>query len=93
MLLISMNKDNVRQDKLNTAGGSEFVVTKDTNLGELVFRYPDTAEVLLDYGLHCVGCFASTFDTIEAGCRIHGMSNEEIEEIVERLNEVINFKE
>lgn len=68
-------------------------ITKDTNLGELVLKHPETAEVLLDYGLHCVGCIASSFDTIEAGAKVHGMSEEEISDMVERLNEIVNVKE
>ncbi len=68
-------------------------VTKESNLGELVIKYPQTAEILLDYGLHCVGCFANTFDTIEAGAKVHGMSDEDISEMVERLNEVVTFDE
>jgi hybrid cluster-associated redox disulfide protein len=68
-------------------------ITKNTNLAELISEYPEAAEVLLDYGLHCVGCVASHFDTVEAGARIHGYSDEEVEEMVTRLNEVVEFGE
>ena len=68
-------------------------ITKDMNLGEVVYKYPETAEVLTDYGLHCVGCFANAFDTIEAGAKIHGMSDDEVEEMIDRVNEVIYFGE
>jgi hybrid cluster-associated redox disulfide protein len=68
-------------------------IHKDKNLAELVSQYPNTVEVLIDYGLHCVGCIASSFDTIEAGSKVHGLSDKEIDEMVERLNEVINFSE
>ena len=34
-------------------------ITKDTNLAEIVINSPEAAEVLLDYGLHCVGCALS----------------------------------
>ncbi|EKE00134.1 MAG: hypothetical protein ACD_22C00088G0003 [uncultured bacterium] len=68
-------------------------ITKDSNLGELVMQWPQTAEVLLDHGLHCVGCIAATFDTIEAGAKVHGLSDEEIAEMIERINEVVNYKE
>lgn len=80
-------KQNKQQPK------EEIVITKDSNLAELVNAYPETAEVLMDFGLHCVGCIASSFDTIEAGAKVHGMSDEEIAEMLERLNEVANFKE
>ena len=35
----------------------EIIITRDMNLGEVVFKYPEAAEVLTDYGLSCVGCF------------------------------------
>ena len=68
-------------------------ITKETNLADLIFRYPETAEVLLDYGLHCVGCVANSFDSIEAGAKIHGYKDKEVEEMVARINEVIEFRE
>jgi hybrid cluster-associated redox disulfide protein len=71
----------------------EIIITRDMNLGEVVFKYPEAAEVLTDYGLSCVGCFASSFDTIEQGAKIHQLSDEELEEMIERINEVINFNE
>jgi len=40
-----------------------------------------------------VGCFANSFDTIEMGAKVHGMSDQEINEIVDRINEAIEFKE
>lgn len=64
-------------------------VNKDTNLADALFKYPQIAEVLTDYGLHCVGCFANSFDTIEMGAKIHGMTEEEVDEMLERVNEVI----
>jgi len=71
----------------------EIIITKNMNLGEVVFKYPEAAEVLTDYGLSCVGCFASSFDTIEQGAKIHQLSDEELEEMIERINEVVNHGE
>lgn len=68
-------------------------ITKEMNLGEVVFKYPEAAEVLTDYGLSCVGCFASSFDTIEQGAKIHQLSDEEMQEMIDRINEAINFGE
>jgi hybrid cluster-associated redox disulfide protein len=72
---------------------TEIKITKDMNLGEVVFKYPEAAEVLTDYGLSCVGCFASSFDTIEQGARIHELSEEELEDMLGRINEVVNYGE
>lgn len=68
-------------------------ITKDTNLAVILMDHPGTAEILLDYGLHCVGCFANSFDTLEGGAKIHGFTDGELQEIVERLNEFIEFGE
>lgn len=65
-------------------------VTKDTNLGELVKSYPQAGPLLLEYGLHCVGCFANTYDSIEMGARVHGMTDEEVEEMIGRVNDLIS---
>ena len=62
-------------------------VSKDTLISDLLKEYPFLAEILVkDYGLHCVGCFASNFDTIEGGARVHGMTDKEVEEMVKHLN-------
>ena len=71
----------------------EIKITKEFNMGELVYKHPSAEEVLLDYGLHCAGCFANSFDSVEAGAKAHGMTDAEIDEMLERVNEVLNFKE
>ena len=68
-------------------------ISRDTNLAELVGEHRNATEVLLDYGLHCVGCALSPFDTLEQGAKLHGKSEEEIDEMVERINEVIKTDE
>lgn len=84
---------NARNKKAKQLDQTQVLVRKDMNLGEVVFKYPQVAEVLIDYGLHCVGCFANAFDTIEMGAKLHGMTDEEIDEMVARVNEVIAYKE
>lgn len=64
-------------------------VTRETNLGEVVRKHPKTAEIMLEYGLHCAGCFANQFDTVEQGAAVHGMDEEEMDEMLFRINEFI----
>ena len=61
-------------------------------MSDLVFAHPEAAEVLMDYGLHCIGCAANSFDTVEMGAKIHGMSDEEINEMMVKVNEVVKYK-
>jgi len=68
-------------------------ITKTINLGELSNTYPELVEVLVnDYGLHCVGCMAAAFETLEEGARAHGFSGKEIDKLVKDLNKKIKKK-
>jgi len=66
------------------------IITRKSNIAEIVKKYPETQKVFLDYGLHCVGCFASNFDTIEAGANAHGFDNKAINDLVSDINKYIN---
>ena len=66
-------------------------ITKKTNLGKLVSQNHEVARVLAeDYGLHCVGCMAARFDTLEQGMKIHNYDDKEIVEIIKKLNKMVN---
>jgi hybrid cluster-associated redox disulfide protein len=58
-------------------------ITKDVNIMELVGKYPQTAQILIeDYGMHCIGCMAASFETLEQGAKAHGMKAKQIEAMV-----------
>lgn len=56
---------------------------KDTKIGELLEKAPEKAEILLEAGMHCLGCPASQMETLEEACAVHGI---DVEQIVEKLN-------
>ena len=58
-------------------------VNRNTNIADLVFKHPEVEEVLAAFGLHCASCFASGFDTLEQGAKIHEMPDEEIDEMID----------
>jgi len=64
-------------------------ITKDTTIGEIVEKYPQAIETLMSYGVHCVGCHVSPFESLEAGFKGHGIDDATIEEAVKKLNEII----
>ena len=59
-------------------------IEKDTNIGEFVENAPEKVEILLDAGMHCLGCPASQAETLEEACLVHGI---EVEELIEKLNQ------
>ncbi len=50
------------------------------------------AQEMTNRGLHCVGCGAATWETLEAGMISHGFSSEDVEEMIGRLNEILSEK-
>ena len=62
------------------------LVTKDMLIGDAVSQYPGIADVFLSYGLHCVGCHVNAFESIEMGALGHGMTPEEVDEMMEEAN-------
>ena len=56
---------------------------KDTTIGEILEKAPEKAEILLEAGMHCLGCPASQAETIEEACEVHGI---DVEEIIKKLN-------
>lgn len=58
-------------------------INKDTKIGEIIENAPEKAEVLLEAGMHCLGCPASQAETLEEACQMHGIN---VDELVEKLN-------
>jgi iron-sulfur cluster assembly accessory protein len=79
------------QDFARQPDGS-FKVTGDMIIGDVVLAFPQAVPIMLSHGLHCVGCHANAFDTVEDGSRGHGMPDEEILEMIEEINAAINRK-
>ncbi|MBW2983425.1 DUF1858 domain-containing protein [Candidatus Woesearchaeota archaeon] len=67
-------------------------VTKDIRISDLVEAYPDAAPIVMSYGLHCIGCQVAAFETLEQGCKGHGMTDETIQELVDELNEFVQLE-
>lgn len=58
-------------------------IKKDTKIGEIVEKYPEKVEILLNAGMHCLGCPASQAETLEEACEVH---NIDVEELLEKIN-------
>ena len=59
------------------------MITKDRSIGEVLFMDATTEPILMEYGMHCMGCPVSQMETLEEGCAVHGT---DVDELVERLN-------
>lgn len=53
-------------------------VTKDMTIGEVVRSNPESAEVLMSFGMGCVGCPSAQAETLEEAAQVHGLNLEEL---------------
>lgn len=58
-------------------------VNEKTLIGEIVNQYPDSVDILLNVGMHCLGCPASQAETLEDACSVHGL---EVQSVIDALN-------
>ena len=61
-------------------------ITKDMLISEIAHRYPDTASVFMQFGLHCFGCAVAKFETIGQGALAHGI---DVDLLMTALNELV----
>ena len=58
-------------------------ITKEMTIGEILRTKPEIAPILMNAGMHCLGCPASQAETLEEACMVHGI---DVEEVLEKLN-------
>lgn len=58
-------------------------INKDTKIGELLELAPEKAEILMEAGMHCLGCPASQAESLEEACEVHGI---DVSDLLEKLN-------
>ena len=61
-------------------------ISKEMGITETVQRFPETIPVFLKHGLHCIGCAAARFESIEQGAEVHGI---DAEKLVNALNKAV----
>jgi iron-sulfur cluster assembly accessory protein len=64
-------------------------MTIEEILGMFPYKAHKLTQEITNAGLHCVGCHAATWETLEAGMLGHGKSEEAINHLVDRLNKLL----
>ncbi len=53
-------------------------ITKATTMGEMLNYDRGIAAILMQSGMHCVGCPASIGESLEEACMVHGIDCDEV---------------
>lgn len=65
-------------------------ITKATTMGEMLQYDMGIAYVLMEAGMHCVGCPSSIGESLEEACMVHGLN---ADEVMANIQEYLNAKE
>ncbi|MDB6081994.1 MAG: iron-sulfur cluster assembly accessory protein [Chlamydiia bacterium] len=68
-------------------------ITREMTIDSIFTEFPHKAQklasTLTKAGLHCVGCSAATWETLESGVLGHGMQEADLERLINNLNAVL----
>lgn len=59
--------------------------TKDMTIGELLRTNPEAAPVLMEAGMHCLGCPSAQAESLEEAAMVHGI---DADALITKLNEL-----
>ena len=69
-------------EEAKMAETSQGMITKDMVIGDILKINPENARVLMEAGMHCLGCPSSQMETLEEACQVHGL---DVEALIEKL--------
>ena len=53
-------------------------ITKQTTMGEMLNYDRGIGFILMQCGMHCVGCPSSIHESLEEACAVHGLNADEV---------------
>ncbi|CAA7602912.1 Domain of unknown function DUF1858 [Acididesulfobacillus acetoxydans] len=62
------------------------MISKEMTVGQVLRLYPQTVQIFLELGMHCLGCPSSTMESIEGAALTHGRR---VDDLVKQLNEAV----
>lgn len=53
-------------------------ITKATTMGQMLEYDSGIAYILMESGMHCVGCPSSIHESLEEACQVHGLDADNV---------------
>ena len=60
-------------------------ITQDMTIGEILRANPAVATILMEAGMHCLGCPSAQAESLEEAAMVHGMNVEDLMKKIEAL--------
>lgn len=61
-------------------------ITKDMIIGEILQVDRGVIPILMNSGMHCLGCPSSQMESLEEACMVHGM---DVDALVKQINDYL----
>lgn len=61
-------------------------ITKEMTIGEILRKSPEVAPVLMEAGMHCLGCPSAQGESLEEAAMVHGIDIDALIGRIEALN-------
>ena len=58
-------------------------ITKDMTIGEIIVNKPEVAPILMEAGMHCLGCPSAQAESLEEAALVHGM---DIDSLMDKIS-------
>ncbi len=85
-------KKVIKKTKKTIKKSLKQLINKKMLIGEVAEKYPAVANVLFEYGMHCIGCHINAYESIEQGCATHGLTAKQINEMIVKMNKIASKK-
>lgn len=60
-------------------------ITKEMTIGEILVTNPNVAPVLLEAGMHCLGCPSAQGESLEEAAMVHGIDIDALMKAIEAV--------
>ena len=60
-------------------------ISKDTTIGEALRMNPNIAPVLMEIGMHCLGCPSAQGESLEEAAVVHGIA---VDDLMAKINAI-----
>lgn len=61
-------------------------VNKDMTIGEILRTTPDVAPILMNAGMHCLGCPSAQGETLAEAAMVHGLDIDDLMSEIAKLS-------
>ena len=60
-------------------------IKKEMTIGQIIRAYPQAAQILMSFGMGCVGCPSAQAETLEEAAMVHGLNIDNLMEALKAL--------